>query len=74
MNERLVRMLEQWEDKVNQPGDFKMNEGSKRNFLEVLNNQRNFVAALNKDDQYDEAVIRWQINQIDLEEERIKLM
>ena len=74
LNERLVRMLEQWEDKVNQPGDFKMNEGSKRNFFVVLNNQRNFVAALNKDDQYDEAVIRWQINQIDLEEERIKLM
>lgn len=74
LNERLVRMLEQWEYKINQPGDFKMNEESKRNFLEVLNNQRNFVAALNKDDQYDEAVIRWQINQIDLEEERIKLM
>jgi CPA1 family monovalent cation:H+ antiporter len=74
LNKRLIQMLEQWEDKMNQPGDFKMNEESKRNYLEVLSNQRNFVAALNKDGQYDEAIIRWQINQIDLEEERIKSM
>ena len=74
LNKRLAQMLEQWEQKMNQPGDFKINEESKRNYLEVLNNQRNFVAALNKEGQYDEAIIRWQINQIDLEEERIKLM
>jgi CPA1 family monovalent cation:H+ antiporter len=74
LNKRLVQMLEQWETKIHQPEDSKMNSGAKKNYLEVLNNQRNFVAALNKDGQYDEAIIRWQINQIDLEEERIKLM
>jgi CPA1 family monovalent cation:H+ antiporter len=37
----------------------------------VLESQRQFLATLNKDPQLDETIIRWQIYQIDLEEERI---
>jgi CPA1 family monovalent cation:H+ antiporter len=70
----LMRMLKEWESKKRQPEDIKMNIESKRNYLEVLNDQRNFVASLNKNSEYDEALIRWQINQIDMEEEQIKLM
>jgi len=39
-----------------------------------LDSQRKFVTGLNKDAQLDEDIIRWQIYQIDLEEERIKLL
>lgn len=74
LKEPLVLMLEKWESKLRQPEESRMNASTKKNYLEVLNNQRNFVAGLNKNSQYDEAIIRWQINQIDLEEERIKLM
>ena len=70
----LSRMLEQWENKIKQPEDFKMDAGAKKHYLEVLDSQRKFVAALNKDPQFDEDIIRWQIYQIDLEEERIKLL
>jgi CPA1 family monovalent cation:H+ antiporter len=70
----LLRMLEQWENKTRQPENFKMNAEGKQHYLHVLDKQRKFVAGLNKDAQYDEEIIRWQIYQIDLEEERIKLL
>jgi CPA1 family monovalent cation:H+ antiporter len=37
----------------------------------VLESQRQFLARLNKDPQLDESAVRWQLYQIDLEEERI---
>ena len=70
----LSRMLEQWENKTKQPENFKMNTEAKQHYLEVLDSQRKFVTGLNKDAQLDEDIIRWQIYQIDLEEERIKLL
>lgn len=70
----LLRMLEQWENKIRQPETFKMTAEAKQHYLDVLEKQRAFLAALNKDPQLDETVVRWQIYQIDLEEERIKLM
>lgn len=70
----LLRMVEQWEHKIKQPETFKMTPEAKAHYLEVLESQRKFVANLNKDELLDEAVVRWQIYQIDLEEERIKLM
>ncbi len=41
------------------------------NYLEVLESQRQFLAGLNKDPEIDAAYIRWQINQIDIEEKPI---
>jgi CPA1 family monovalent cation:H+ antiporter len=70
----LIRMLEQWETKTKQPDSFKMNDEAREHYLQVLDKQRKFVSGLNKDAQYDEELIRWQIYQIDLEEERIKLL
>lgn len=70
----LLRMLEQWENKTKQPENFKMNTEAKQHYLEVLDSQRKFLTGLNKEAQLDEDIIRWQIYQIDLEEERIKLL
>ncbi len=70
----LQRMIAQWEHKISQPENMKISEEGKRNYLELLENQRQFLAELNKDPSLDEAIIRWQTYQIDLEEERIKLL
>ena len=70
----LLRMIDQWEIKINQPDNFKMSAEAKQNYLEVLEDQRKFLAGLNKDPQLDEDIIRRQVYQIDLEEERIKLI
>lgn len=70
----LQRMIEQWEHKLSQPENFRMTDEAKENYLALLEHQRNFLAALNKDPKLDEDIIRWQIYQIDLEEERVKLL
>jgi CPA1 family monovalent cation:H+ antiporter len=70
----LLRMIDQWEHKINQPENFKMSAGAKESYLEVLEDQRKFLASLNKDPKLDEDIIRLQVYQIDLEEERIKLL
>ncbi|HEX5152583.1 MAG TPA: Na+/H+ antiporter [Parafilimonas sp.] len=70
----LLHMLNQWERKIQQPENFKMTPQAKEHYLKVLDSQRKFVAGLNKDPGLDENIIRWQIYQIDLEEERIKLL
>ncbi len=70
----LLRMIGQWENKINHPENLKMTAAAKQNYLEVLEDQRQFLAGLNKDPKLDENIIRLQIYQIDLEEERIKLL
>lgn len=70
----LLRMVEGWESKLNQPDGLKMSPEAKEHYIDVLECQRQFVIGLNKDAQLDEEAIRWQINQIDLEEERIRLL
>jgi len=70
----LQRMIEQWEHKISQPENMKISEETRRNYLELLENQRKFLTGLNKDPSLDEEIIRWQTYQIDLEEERIKLL
>ena len=70
----LQRMIDQWEHKLSQPDNMKISNETRRNYLELLENQRIFLAELNKDPSLDEDIIRWQTHQIDLEEERIKLL
>lgn len=70
----LQRMIDQWEHKISNPENMKMSETTKKNYLDLLENQRKFLAELNKDPQLDEEIIRWQTYQIDLEEERVKLL
>jgi CPA1 family monovalent cation:H+ antiporter len=67
----LLRMVRQWEDKIKQPENFKVTAEGKQHYLEVLECQRRFLTKLNKDPKLDESVVRWQLYQIDLEEERI---
>lgn len=67
----LLRMVDLWEGKIKEPGNFKMSAEARRHYVEVLKSQRQFLSRLNKDPQIDETVIRWQLYQIDLEEERI---
>ena len=67
----LLRMITQWEDKIKDPENFKINPERKQHYLEVLEDQRQFLVRLNKDPKLDESVVRWQLYQIDLEEERI---
>ncbi len=67
----LQRMVKQWEGKIKQPENFKLTAQAKQDYLEVLEGQRTFLAGLNKDPELDESILRWQVYQIDLEEERI---
>jgi CPA1 family monovalent cation:H+ antiporter len=64
-------MVGHWEDKIKEPENFRMTAEAKQHYLEVLESQRQFLTRLNKDPEIDETVVRWQIYQIDLEEERI---
>ncbi len=68
-----ARMIDQWETKIQQPENSKMDADVKEHYLQVLEAQRKFLSGLNKDPELDENIIRWQVHQIDLEEERIKL-
>lgn len=70
----LQKMIDQWEYKISQPEHLRMTEATKQNYLELLENQRQFLSGLNKDPELHEEYINWQIYQIDLEEERIKLL
>lgn len=70
----LEKMIAMWEHKISQPENLRMPESSKQNYLEVLESQRQFLATLNKDPELHEEYINWQIRQIDLEEERIRLL
>ena len=70
----LQRMVSLWEDKIKQPDHLKMSAEAKQHYLEVLESQRQFLAELNKDSDLDENCIRDQVYQIDLEEERIKML
>ncbi len=67
----LQHMVTVWEGKINQPETFKMSDQAKKDYLELLEHQRNYLSELNRDPDLNESVVRWQIYQIDLEEERV---
>jgi len=70
----LQKILEHWEEKVKASNDDRINKKTTPLFLEMLESQRKYLSDLNKDDGIDEEIIRWQIYQIDLEEERLKML
>jgi CPA1 family monovalent cation:H+ antiporter len=51
-----------------------MNERTKIIFMEILECQRQYLTKLNKDPDIDEEIIRRQLYQLDLEEERLKII
>lgn len=70
----IEKMLKQWEEKSKATEENWMNEKTKAMFVAVLESQRQFLTELNKDPAVDEEIIRQQLYQIDLEEERLKVI
>ena len=68
----MEKFLKQWEERAKATDDSWMNEKTKVIFVELLEIQRLYLTELNKDPKIDEDIIRQQLYQIDLEEERLK--
>jgi len=66
--------LRHWEEKVNAADDSWMNERTKVIFIELLDVQREYLERLNSESEIDEDLIRSQLYQIDLEEERLRMI
>ncbi|SEI37731.1 sodium/proton antiporter, CPA1 family [Dyadobacter koreensis] len=70
----IEKLLFQWEERAKASDDSWMSENTKAIFLELLEVQRQYLTELNKDPLIDETLIRQQLYQIDLEEERLKII
>lgn len=72
----MQKFIQQWEErtKATSGEDNWMNPKTKVIFLELLESQREYLTELNKDPAFDEEIIREQLYQIDLEEERLKII
>jgi monovalent cation/hydrogen antiporter len=68
----MEKLLHQWEERAKAADDSWMNAKNKAVFFELLESQRAYLTELNKDPKVDEEIIRQQLYQIDLEEERLK--
>ncbi len=68
----MERLLKLWEERAKAAEDVWMNEKTKAVFVEMLESQRRYLVELNKDPKIDEEIIREQLYQLDLEEERLK--
>ncbi|MGV4414008.1 Na+/H+ antiporter [Chryseobacterium sp. T1] len=68
------KFLRQWEERAKAIDDSWMNERTKEFFLEILEVQRKYLSDLNRNTVIDEDIIRQQLYQIDLEEERLKII
>lgn len=70
----IERILKHWEERAKATEDDWMNEKTKTIFIELLEIQRQYLVELNKDISINEEIIRQQLYQIDLEEERLKII
>ena len=70
----LEMFLKHWEERTKSSDDSWMNEKTKVIFVEMLNIQREYLSELNKNPKINEEIIRQQLFQIDLEEERLKMI
>lgn len=70
----MEKFLQQWEERAKAADDSWMNEKTKVIFVEMLECQRQYLTELNKDPKINEEIIRQQLYQIDLEEERLKMI
>ncbi|MES2773142.1 MAG: Na+/H+ antiporter [Bacteroidota bacterium] len=71
----LQLMLKHWEEKIKAADEEDwMTDKTKAIYLEVLEVQRSYLVALNKDPSVNEEMIRTQLYQIDLEEERLRIL
>lgn len=72
-DEGMEKFLKQWEERAKAQDDSWMNERTKLIFLELLESQRQYLIKLNNNPKIDEEIIRQQLYQIDLEEERLRI-
>jgi Na+/H+ antiporter len=70
----MEKLLGHWEERAKATDDSWMNEKTKTVFIELLEIQREYLSELNKDPSVNEEIIRQQLYQIDLEEERLKIV
>ncbi|MES2134202.1 MAG: Na+/H+ antiporter [Bacteroidota bacterium] len=70
----LQHMIGQWEHKINQPEHMKMSAATKEAYIKLLEKQRQFLAKLNEAPEIDDQMILDHIYQIDMEEERVKVL
>lgn len=73
-HEGIEKILKNWEERAKATDDSWMNEKTKTIFVELLQSQREYLTELNKDPSINEEIIRQQLYQIDLEEERLKII
>jgi len=71
-NPALQGIMQQWEERARSADCSWMNQHTRDVFIEVLEIQRQYLSQLNKDPAFDEELIREQLYQIDLEEERLR--
>jgi len=70
----MEKFIQQWEERAKATDDAWMNDKTKIIFVELIESQRKYLMELNKDPNFDEEIIRQQLYQIDLEEERLKII
>lgn len=73
-HEGMQLFMKQWEERAKVNNDTWMNSKTKAIMIEVLEVQRQYLVELNKDPKIDEEIIRQQLYQIDLEEERLAIV
>jgi len=70
----MQKLMLHWEEKSKASNDEWMTEEIKAIFFEMLESQRQYLTELNKDPTINEEIIRTQLYQIDLEEERLRII
>lgn len=70
----MEKFMKHWEERAKAADDSWMNEKTKVIFVELLECQRKYLTELNKDPKIDEEIIRQQLYQLDLEEERLRVI
>jgi Na+/H+ antiporter len=73
-NAGVEKVLKMWEERSKAADDTGMTDQMKTILIELLESQRAYLTALNNDPDIDEEIIRMQLYQIDLEEERLKII
>ncbi|NBL66058.1 Na+/H+ antiporter [Flavobacterium sp. NST-5] len=69
------KFLKQWEERAkSMEEDTWMNDKTKLIFIELIERQREYLSELNNDPTIDEEIIRQHLYQLDLEEERLRII
>lgn len=72
--DNMRRLFTHWEEKAKISNEEWLSNDAKKIFIEMLESQRSLLAEINKDTSIDEEIIRRQLYQLDLEEERLRIL